>query len=635
MDIIDIMLARAMTPQGKTEAYVAKANRAAQQAAAAEASATAAIQTVENAADEIATAREEAASLLEEAQEALETAQSAQINTLDMEDVDDEIKQLDHSINVAESGTVNTINLVTTYPDDTTDTDTITKLYKTTGTNQDGSMTQKAITDALNTKASASDLAAKADKTYVDQQIAAIPSGGGSGGGNMNGHITSDDAGHLVVVDENGNLIASLATDEAVIEALLSAGTYTAQNAVGLDIDYSNRVFSRVQEAKNKTMGADFDTYPMYGGRIKCNVADDGTINAFYGDNNYTEDGSNGQVMIYQPKFYYKRIIRVSDESNNGKVIRHETLIITATEQPGFKLAPIFKDNLEYVLLPAYDGSLAEGKLASIAGVRPANLLTRDEAEAAATARGTGWHIMTLEAESANQMLEMVEFGTMNGQSAIEQGITYIPSNSNGKGLFITGSTAELGNGTGHASITQMDVNGVLYPQDEDGKRAITYRGMENPWGNLWSMLGGVNIIGDSTKQGGQIFICKDFNYSGNNYDTVGFTLPSTYGWINAMGYGKEEYDWVYIPIECSTTANSLAPVGDYLWTVANLNGTMILAAGGSFGYKEDCGAFYYAADRNLETCARNNYGAKLLFVPTKNNIYTANIAKWNNHMGG
>jgi hypothetical protein len=168
MDIIDIMLARAMTPQGKTEAYVAKANKAAQQAAAAEASATAAIQTVENAADEIATAREEAASLLEEAQEALETAQSAQINTLDMEDVDGEIKQLDHSINVAESGTVNTINLVTTYPDDTTDTDTITKLYKTTGTNQDGSMTQKAITDALNTKASASDLAAKADKTYVD-----------------------------------------------------------------------------------------------------------------------------------------------------------------------------------------------------------------------------------------------------------------------------------------------------------------------------------------------------------------------------------------------------------------------------------------------------------------------------------
>jgi len=32
MDIIDIMLARAMTPQGKTETYVAKANAAAAKA---------------------------------------------------------------------------------------------------------------------------------------------------------------------------------------------------------------------------------------------------------------------------------------------------------------------------------------------------------------------------------------------------------------------------------------------------------------------------------------------------------------------------------------------------------------------------------------------------------------------------
>ena len=80
MDIIDIMLARAMTPQGQTETYVSIANAAAAKAEKAEQDATAAIETVEAAADEIATAREEAASLLEEAQNVLETAQEAQIN---------------------------------------------------------------------------------------------------------------------------------------------------------------------------------------------------------------------------------------------------------------------------------------------------------------------------------------------------------------------------------------------------------------------------------------------------------------------------------------------------------------------------------------------------------------------------
>ena len=634
MDIIDIMLARAMTPQGQTETYVAKANAAAAKAEKAEEDAAAAIATVTAAAQDISDAQSAAATLLETAQDVLETAQAAQINIPDTEDIDAEVKKLSLGINVTEAAGVNTINLTTTYPDNTGDSDVVTKLYKLSGSNEDGTMTQKAITEALAGKLNTNALNGYATETYVTNAIASIPSGG-NGSGNMSGNITSDDEGHLVTIDENGNLIPSLATDAAVVEALLQTGTYVAKDAVGLDVDYANRVNTRIQEAVGKTMGTDFNIYPMYGGRIKCNVADNGTINAFYGDNNYTEDGSNGQVMIYQPKFYYKRIIRTADELTKGKVIRHEALIISATEQPGFKLAPIFNGNLDYVLLPAYDAAIIDDKLTSIAGVKPKNYITRDEAEAAANARGTGWHIMTMAAESANQMLEMVEFGTMNGQAAIEEGITYIPIGSNGNGMFITGSTASLGNGTGHADTTVMDVDGTRTNQTENGKRAITYRGMENPWGNLWSMIGGVTVNGNGTEGGGKVYICKDFNYSGNNYGEVGFNLPTQYGWINAMGYGSDEFDWVYLPIECSSSANSYAPVGDYLWTVGGLNGTMIMATGGSFGYTEDCGPFYYAADRTLDTSSRNNYGAKLLFIPTKNNIYTANIAKWTAKMEG
>jgi len=53
MDIIDIMLAKALTPQGKTDAYVAKANKAAQKAEKAQADAEAAIATVTAAAEDI------------------------------------------------------------------------------------------------------------------------------------------------------------------------------------------------------------------------------------------------------------------------------------------------------------------------------------------------------------------------------------------------------------------------------------------------------------------------------------------------------------------------------------------------------------------------------------------------------
>ena len=614
MDIIDIMLARAMTPQGKTEAYVAKANKAAQKAAQAEANAAAAIATVEDAADEIATAREEAAALLEEAQDVLETAQEAQIN--------------------------------------------MPEAYTTTGQNTDGYMTQKAVTDALTsalaTKADVTALADKvtteqlntaladkadastaATKAYVNQKIAEIPASSGSG---AQINLDVDDAGHIIVIDDDGHIIAGAVTENLIINALLDAGAYNAKNAVGLDMDYANKAFTRIQQAVNKTMGSDFNAYPMYGGRMKCNVADDGTINAFYGDSNYTEDGSNGQVMVYQPKFYYRRTPHLAEELVNGQIIRHESLIISATEQPGFKLAPIFKGDLDYVLLPAYDGSLMNNKLASIAGATPLNNVTVAQAEAYARARGDGWHIMTLAAEATNQMLEIVEFGMMNGQTALEQGITYNPGNGV-TCLFITGSTAALGNGTGHAESSQAEVGGSLVTLNTEGQRAICYRGMENPWGHLWQLLGGINVKGTGGPGGGTPYICTDFDYTpnavGDNYDSVGFALPSTYKWISAMGIGNTKYDWAFLPIECSSSANSLLPVGDSIWTVNGLNGVTILASGGSYGYGEECGPFYYAADRAAADTARNNYGVKLLYIPTKNNIYTANIAKWNNHMGG
>lgn len=616
MDIIDIMLAKAMTPQGKTDAYVAKANKAAQKAVAAEAAAESAAATLESAATTITETQSAAATLLETAQAALATAQQAQ-------------------------GELPTA-------------------YGTTGQNVDGYMTQKAVTDALATKAdsstlnlyvtttdmnsaltakaNASDLTAKADKTYVDQQIAQIPSGGGSGS-SININLNSENAGHMVVVDENGGIAASVATEAALVEALLNTGTHVAKDAVGLDIDYINQRFKRTQEASNYSMGSDFDKYSMYGGRTRCNVLDDGTITAFYGDNNYTEDGSNGQVMVYQPKFYYKRVIRESELATRGSIIRHETLLISPTEQVGFKLAPAFFEGLDYILLPAFDAGLVNDKLTSIAGVKPITNITIEQAETYAVARGTGWHIMNMAAESANQMLEMIEFGHMNGQNAIELGISYAPNGSNNNCFFITGSTSSLGNQTGHAESTQVDINGSISTMTANGYRAISYRGMENPWGNLWSMIGGITIVGDGAHEGGQLYVCNDFNYNyqsvGNNYGDIGFNLPGRCSWINAMGYGNEQYDWVYIPIECAVNANSLLPVGDSLWTTNNLNTINIAATGGSYGFKEECGPFYYGFDRQVSESARINYGAKLLYIPTKNATYTANIAKWNTYMGG
>lgn len=637
MDILDIMLARAMTPQGKTEAYVAKAEKAAQDATAAQASATAAIQTVESAADEIAAAREEAASLLSEAQEALETAQSAQINTIDIEDVQDEIKNLDVSANMVEGANANTIQVITTYPDNTLHTENLTKLYKGTGSNEDGTMTQKAITDALGNKVNSTDLNSYASKTYVDNAVAAIPAGGGG-----ISNLGTANAGKMVVVGEDGNITAGITTENALVEALARAGVYVADGIVGLTVNYSEKETVRTNDAVGLSLGEDFDNYLMYGGRVRCNVADDGTINAFYGDNNYADDGSNGQVMVYQPKFYYQRNVLKFDKMTKGSVVREENILLASEKQYGFKLHPLFDagngEEYEYVLLPAYEGTIDNNVLCSVAGAQPASNITINEAETAAKARGTGWHIMNMQAISANQMLEIVEFGSMNGQNALEEGVCRLSHTAGINCSAIIGSTAALGNISGYATSTTSNNNGTLITNTEAGKRAISYRGMENPWGNMWQMIGNINIKGDGNSQGGAPYICMDLNYTpgifGSNYQYIGFNLPSQYGWISAMGYGEEKYDWILLPAEC-LNANSLLPVGDNLWTIPNANANKIVAVGGTYGFQDHDGPFYYACDLGAESTAKHNYNARLLYIPTKGNIYNANIEKWRTYMGG
>jgi len=175
-------------------------------------------------------------------------------------------------------------------------------------------MTQKAITEALSN----------------------------AGGGPFN--LGADNAGKIVVIDENGNIISSTSISESdLIDILMKTDDFLVDGVVGLNIDYTNYTYTRTQEAENYNDSSDFNKYAMYGGRKRCLVSNNGEIVAFYGDNNYNENSSNGyQVMVYQPKFYYYRNIIKTDTVSNSQIVRKENIMISSTPQPGFKLHPLF-----------------------------------------------------------------------------------------------------------------------------------------------------------------------------------------------------------------------------------------------------------------------------------------------------
>lgn len=521
---------------------------------------------------------------------------------------------------------------------------TVEKNYTSYGDNEDGSMTQKAIKQYVTSV-----------QSDLEEQIAA---------GLNSADLGINNSGYIVIINEEGKIVSGDVTESSIIDALIKSGSYVARNAVGVEIDYNNKTSAHVQEAAGKTPGADFNSYPMFGGRMRCNVADNGTINAFYGDSGYKDDGSNGQVMVYQPKFYYRRVPIATSVATLGSIIRKEILIISATKQAGFKVHPIFLtsdgEELDYVLLSAYescvqkasddsyitndssDVNFSTDKLSSIAGVKPVSGCNKQLNTAAlehlATNRGTGWHITNLAAESANQMLELVEFGTANFQNALEKGIVNLSNTTSGiNGASQTGSTASLGNVSGHADGTVNITNGSTNTYYENGKRAISYRGQENLWGNQQCFIGGLYISGNGEQGGGLTYICKSWNYSdtsSSNYDNVGFYFPSNSNWIAGFGLGNRDYDWVFLPAEANNNANSYAPVGDYVWTTNELNGTHGLLMGGSYSRGDYAGHFNYGADNDLSAYGRAT-SARLMFIPTKNTIYTNNYNAWSAKMGG
>lgn len=440
----------------------------------------------------------------------------------------------------------------------------------------------------------------------------------------------------------------------------------TADDIVGIQVDYKNKTFKRLAGAANLTKGSDFDKFTMFGGRKRCNVADDGSIVAWYGDADYKEDGSMGQVMVYQPKFYYLVCPVEYDpiDTGIGYHLRKANYYVSEKPRVGFRLHPAFYDasgnEIDYFLTSAYEGSIydtsasayllndeqvmntGEDKFSSIAGARPASgssqNLTRPNIEAMAQNRGTNWHGDLIKQVSAEQMLMIIEMGMMNLQTAIAQGVISLAwttgSDTTSSYAAATGSTASLGNGTGRAEKTTTYEGGVAKEYTVDGKTSVCWRGKENFWGNIWKFVYGINIWGNGKMGGGQPYICSDFSFAesknSGNYEPAGFTVTNANGYISAMGYSTA-CDWLFIASEC--LGNSSLPVGDYTYITVNLNDYRIARLGGGWADWADAGGFYWTLSSGVGT--RDRYvGGRLVYIPTRDSAtYIAAIEAWKQKM--
>lgn len=522
------------------------------------------------------------------------------------------------------------------------------------------SQLQEVINSASSVKTSLSNVISTANtaKSNLDASVATA--------NNVLQSLSAENASAASNIDE---LKSENFNSQEILSGVADIRAYlgiTADDIVGIQVDYKNKTFKRLAGAANLTKGSDFDKFTMFGGRKRCNVADDGSIVAWYGDADYKEDGSMGQVMVYQPKFYYLVCPVEYDpiDTGIGYHLRKANYYVSEKPRAGFRLHPAFYDasgnEIDYFLTSAYEGSIydasasayllndeqvmntGEDKFSSIAGARPASgssqNLTRPNIEAMAQNRGTNWHGDLIKQVSAEQMLMIIEMGMMNLQTAIAQGVVSLPwttgSDTTSSYAAATGSTASLGNGTGRAEKTTTYEGGVAKEYTVDGKTSVCWRGKENFWGNIWKFVYGINIWGNGKMGGGQPYICSDFSFAesknSGNYEPAGFTVTNANGYISAMGYSTA-CDWLFIASEC--LGNSSLPVGDYTYITVNLNGYRIALLGGRWNDGGIAGGFYWGLHNGVGYRYRA-LGGRLVYIPTRDSAtYTAAIEAWKQKM--
>lgn len=521
------------------------------------------------------------------------------------------------------------------------------------------SQLQEVINSASSVKTSLSNVISTANtaKSNLDASVATA--------NNVLQSLSAENASAASNIDE---LKSENFNSQEILSGVADIRAYlgiTSDDIVGIQVDYKNKTFKRLAGAANLSKGSDFDKFTMFGGRKRCNVADDGSIVAWYGDADYKEDGSMGQVMVYQPKFYYLVCPVEYDpiDTGIGYHLRKANYYVSEKPRAGFRLHPAFYDasgnEIDYFLTSAYEGSIydasasayllndeqvmntGEDKFSSIAGARPASgssqNLTRPNIEAMAQNRGTNWHGDLIKQVSAEQMLMIIEMGMMNLQTAIAQGVVSLPwttgSDTTSSYAAATGSTASLGNGTGRAEKTTTYEGGVAKEYTVDGKTSVCWRGKENFWGNIWKFVYGINFYCtvDKPFEG---YVCTDLNFAesknSGNYENIGFTLPSVNGYVSAMGYSTK-YDWLFLPSE--VTGNSSLPVGDYYYQDNTWNGYRIALLGGGWGDGGIAGGFYWDLYDGVGYRYRN-VGGRLVYIPTRDSAtYTAAIEAWKQKM--
>ena len=461
---------------------------------------------------------------------------------------------------------------------------------------------------------------------------------------------------------------ASSASDSATAAAKSEANAKAAASAAqsvgavyyGVDFTGSTSAGTRTGGAKNFVFrpGTDSDAgensfdgvYPWKGmKRCCCSIGSDGeiTVNAYKGQPEYTEDGSNGEIFVEIPRFYVAGAWDTDPK-------------VSATPLPGFRVPKKFQ-KLDGTLrtknyIRAFSGSIgSDNKLHSLPNVVPTGNKTISQFTAAARLWASNVSIGTSEDAEVLIYLMIVVYGTRNFQEkirgvsnlystniAITGGRTNEAAVTVAKNILEPGMIISIGTGSENESvayrriITSVDaIDGdtanvkVAFSgepvttntsqkvwlimqstgttenvkstcgspvSNTDGRHSFVFYGIENPlYGNQWRFEGDWKLVD------GVAYYCEDpskYNWSTvDDYIKLSDIAFPGEGWVTAL---QSDERAPHLQVTKSVGGSSGTYMGDYFWI--NKSDVRIVLRGSASGDGDPVGPFDLALDNGVGT---------------------------------
>ena len=238
--------------------------------------------------------------------------------------------------------------------------------------------------------------------------------------------------------------------------------------------------------------------------------------------------------------------------------------------------------------------------VANATGVQVAEALAIGNARTYANNQGSGWGQMNIWSLSAVKLLFIVEYGNMDSQTEVGRGIV---DKASGSGF--------AGEETAYAGIDgNLDAAGTGVGTGTNGLVPVSYRYMENLWGNVHAFIDGYNALDAAYR-------ITPRDGDGAFADALATYESSSMAPITTDGYIRNiEWDRVmkYLFIAKATAGGAATYIPDYQYG-HDVGETNILLAGGKWNDASAAGLGRLSSG-DVASASYRDFGARAEYAP-------------------